>query len=391
MTTTDTTLVHQAAPDDGAALLDQVRASIRRYVILPDADAEVGVTLWVAATHAVPAWAHAARLVIRAPEKRCGKSRLLDLVEAMCHQPLITVNISSSALYRSVGMTPSDPPTLLIDEADAIFGPKAAESSEDLRGLLNAGHGRNRPALRYDAGSRQVEKIDTFAMAALAGIGQMPDTIEDRAVVVRMRRRAPGETVAPYRVRRDGPPLDRLRARLHTWARDNLTPLGAAVPVMPVEDRAADTWEPLVAVADLAGGHWPDLARQAALALTASRDAGAQQSVQTRLLTDCRTVWDTSEALPTADLLERLKADPEAPWATWGGVGLTSHKLGAMLREFDISSRNMRLATGQAKGYARADFVDAWARYCPPEAPTPAAQQPLWAEVSEKARPGPRG
>ncbi|MCL2090266.1 MAG: DUF3631 domain-containing protein [Micrococcales bacterium] len=393
MTTTHTPpTVQHVTPDDGAQLLDQVRAAVRRYVILPDEHAEVGVTLWVAATHAVPAWAHAARLVIRAPEKRCGKSRLLDLVEAMCHQPLITVNISSSALYRSVGMTASDPPTLLIDEADAIFGPKAAESAEDLRGLLNAGHGRNRPAMRYDAGTRRVEKIDTFAMAALAGIGQMPDTIEDRAVVVRMRRRAPGERVAPYRVRRDGPPLDRLRARLHTWVRDSLTHLGAAVPVMPVEDRAADTWEPLVAVADLASGHWPDLARQAAVALTASRDAGAQQSTQTRLLTDCRTVWGAVDALPTADLLDRLKADPEAPWATWAGTGLTPHKLGAMLREFDITSRTLRFSTGQAKGYARADFTDAWARYCPPGTDlTPAPPQGLWPEeVSEKPTHRPR-
>lgn len=394
MTTTHTPpMVQHASPEDGARLLDQVRAAVRRYVILPDEHAEVGVTLWIAATHAVPAWAHAARLVIRAPEKRCGKSRLLDLVEAMCHHPLITVNISSSALYRSVGMTPTDPPTLLIDEADAIFGPKAqGDGAEDLRGLLNAGHGRNRPALRYDAGSRQVEKIDTFAMAALAGIGQMPDTIEDRAVVVRMRRRAPGERVAPFRVRRDRPALDQLRAALHLWARDNIVTLGAAVPAMPVEDRAADTWEPLVAVADLAGTHWPAQARHAAVALTTDREATAQQSVPTRLLTDCRTVWADADALPTADLLDRLKADPEAPWATWGGVGLTSHKLGAMLREFDITSRNMRFSAGQAKGYARADFTDAWARYCPPEAsPSPPAQPPLWSEVSEKSRPGSRG
>ena len=171
ITPTDTT----PKPIDGAELLADVGATIARYVVLPSTSAAIAVVLWIAAAHAVPAWNCALRLVIRAPERRCGKSRLLDMVEGMSHRPLMTVNASPSAVYRSIGIAPSDPPTLLIDEADTIFGPKAGEN-EDLRGLLNAGHQRGRPALRYDAGSRSVEKIATFAMVALAGIGAMPDT-----------------------------------------------------------------------------------------------------------------------------------------------------------------------------------------------------------------------
>ncbi|MGH3811600.1 MAG: DUF3631 domain-containing protein, partial [Pseudonocardiaceae bacterium] len=352
-------------PDNGTDLLHQVRDALARYVILPSDEAAVGVVLWIAATHAVPAWGHAPRLVIRAPEKRCGKSRLLDLVEAMCHRPLMTVNASPSAVYRSIGLASNDPPTLLMDEADAVFGPKAAGEHEDLRGLLNAGHQRGRPAIRYDAGSRRVERIDTFAMAALAGIGAMPDTIEDRALVIRMRRRAQGETVAPYRVRRDGPALHDLRARLNHWARSNADDLTAAVPVMPVEDRDADTWEPLITVADLAAGGWPDLARDAALVLSEAKQASGILTTQALLLADCRTAFGDADALPSTDLLDRLKADPEAPWATWGHNGLTAVKLGHLLREFDITSRNLRLPSGQAKGYLRTDFIDAWHRYCP--------------------------
>ena len=153
------------------------------------------MALWIAATHAQAAWQHAPRLVIRAPVKRCGKSRLLDIVEGTCHNPLITVNASPAAVYRAIGT--DTPPTLLVDEADTIFGGKNADANEDLRGLLNAGHQRNRPAIRWDAGTRSLETIPTFAMAALAGIGAMPDTIEDRAVVIKMRRRAPGEIGRP--------------------------------------------------------------------------------------------------------------------------------------------------------------------------------------------------
>ncbi|GII91147.1 DUF3631 domain-containing protein [Sinosporangium siamense] len=367
---------------DGAELLDRLRAALIRYVILPSAEAADAVTLWIAATHAQPAWAHAPRLVIRGPEKRCGKSRLLDVVEATCHEPFITVNSSSAAVYRSIT---EDPPTMLVDEADTIFGPKA-DGNEDLRGLLNAGHQRNRPAKRYDAATNRVESIPTFAMAALAGIGQMPDTIEDRAVVVRMRRRAPGETVAPYRHRRDRTGLQALAHHVSAWLRADLAELEQAEPPMPVEDRAADTWEPLVIVADHAGGDWPDRSRTAALTLTAEADDNDQSSVRVRLLTACRAAFTDDTALPTAVLLERLKADPEGEWAEHGPAGLTAMRLGALLREYDIRSGNIRFPGGQAKGYLRADFADAWARYCPSD-PVPEGDVLPFGRGSRPSRP----
>jgi hypothetical protein len=354
------------APDiDGVAALDEAAAAIAGYCVLPSPEALHAVVLWIAATHAVPAWHCAPRLVIRAPEKRCGKSRLLDLVEALCHRPLMTTNASPSAVYRSIGMSPKDPPVLLIDEADAIFGPKAGDH-EDLRGLLNAGHQRGRPTLRYDAGTKSVDEIETFAMAALAGIGAMPDTIEDRAVVIRMRRRAPHETVAPYRVRRDGPTLAGLKSHLHAWIRHHLDALTDAVPDMPVEDRTADTWEPLVAIADLAGGHWPTRARAAVLHLTADRDGAGDVSLRVRLLMDIRDAFGPASALPSTVLLQRLRADDEAPWTDLGPTGLTVRKLAIMLREYDIAPGNHRWEDGtQSKGYTRDAFTDAWSRYCP--------------------------
>ena len=261
----------------------------------------------------------------------------------------------------------------MLDEADTIFGGKNADTNEDLRGLLNAGHQRNRPAIRYDAATRTVERIPTFAMAALAGIGAMPDTIEDRAVVIRMRRRAPGESVAPFRHRRDRPALTTLAAELARWLGAHLAELERAEPVMPLEDRAADTWEPLIAVADLAAGGWPELARHAAVMLTEDRDAAASVSDRIRLLTDCRAAFGDADALPTTTLVTRLRSDPEAPWSDHGPAGITPMRLAAMLRDYDIRSANIRFGEpiGQVKGYYRADFTDAWARYCPPRAGYP--------------------
>ncbi|HWD44121.1 MAG TPA: DUF3631 domain-containing protein, partial [Actinomycetota bacterium] len=225
---------------DGARLLGELRSAFTRYVVFPSPQAADAVTLWTAATHAQPAWEHAPRLAVVSPLKRCGKSRLLDVVAETCHAPLITINATIAAVVRSIG---ADPPTLLVDEADTLWGTrKQADANEDLRGLLNAGHQRNRPMLRWDVTSRTAEQLDTFAMALLAAIGELPDTIMDRAVVIRMRRRAPGEHVQPYRTRRDAPPLHDLRESLRGWARQHLQELQHAQPVMPLEDRAADTW-----------------------------------------------------------------------------------------------------------------------------------------------------
>ncbi|WP_226358783.1 DUF3631 domain-containing protein [Pseudonocardia sp. ICBG601] len=195
----------------------------------------------------------------------------------------------------------------------------------------------------------------------------MPDTIEDRAIVVQMRRRAPGEQVAPYRHRRDRPRLQKLAERLHSWLRNDLSVLEAAEPVMPVEDRAADTWEPLIAIADHAGGHWPERARQAILALQED-SAGDDRSERIRLLADCHAAFGDEQALPTMRLLQQLRADPEAPWADYGprGEGLTAMRLGKLLAEYDIQSTQMRLpGLGKVRCYQRDVFGDAWRRYTP--------------------------
>ncbi|HZN76208.1 MAG TPA: DUF3631 domain-containing protein [Micromonosporaceae bacterium] len=347
--------------DDGAVLLDELRAVLLKYVVLPNAETADAVVLWIAATHVQPAWEHAPRLVAVSPEKRCGKSRLMDIVEATVHRPIVTVNISPAALVRSI--TEKDPPTLCVDEADTIFGPKAADNHEDLRGLVNSGHQRGRPYLRYDITTRTVEELPTFAMAMLAGIGDLPDTIMDRAIVVRMRRRAPGEVVAPYRTRRDRPALHDIRDRWREWVRvpDRADELLDAEPTMPVEDRAADTWEPLVAIADAAGGSWPDRARSAALHLVALEDAAdVEVSLGARLLADIRDTFAdwTVSFLASTDLLSALRKIEDAPWRE---LDMTAHALAGRLRPYGI--RPGRNATGTARGYRLDDFLEAFARY----------------------------
>ncbi|WP_414721626.1 DUF3631 domain-containing protein [Streptomyces sp. LMG1-1-1.1] len=360
-------------PTVGSALLDELRRQIKKFVILPSPEALDAVTLWVAATHLQTAWQHAPRLAVVAPAKRCGKSRLLDVVTETVHDPLITVNASAAAVFRSIT---ENPPTLLVDEADTLFGSaKVAEKNEEMRGLLNAGHQRNRPTLRVSGPNHEVSKFPTFAMAALAGIGDLPDTIMDRSVVIRMRRRRPGESVAEFRTVRDTTTLHAVRDRLVEW----LAPLHATAtdltPTMPVEDRAADTWEPLVAIADLAGGAWPEAARTACLAMTKHEAEQDQDNsaLNLRLLADIRRAFAAEGNPPvirTSRLLGILNEDAESPWPDYTDKGLTPRGLQLLLKDYGIGSANRRFPDGcQAKGFTRLQFTDAWARYCPEPAP----------------------
>ncbi len=350
---------------EGAELLDELRAAIGKYVVLPSDEALTAVTLWVAATHIQTALQHAPRLAVVGPTKGCGKSRVLDVLHETVHQPIMTVNMSTAVLFRIIGKNPR---TILVDEADAIFS--KAGDNEELRGLLNAGHQRNRPAWRISGPEHKPTPYPTFAMAALASIGDLPDTITDRAVVLRMQKRKPGEKVTPFRSRYATPELNALRDKLAAWLGPLRGTAGRMAPTMPVEDRAADTWEPLVIIADLAGGHWPASARAACVAMTRYEAVQDEQTnLKTRLLRDIHRVFEAHgnpEALSSLDLVTALLQDPDAPWAEHGTNGLNAYHLGRMLRDFDIRPANYRFDKGrQAKGYARNRFLDSWARHCP--------------------------
>lgn len=333
---------------------------IRRYCVLPGDHELVAVTLWVVLTHLVAEFDYAPRLVIRSAEKRSGKSRLLEVIDALAYSPLRAVNATVAYIFRS--LTADPPPTLLFDECDTIFGSKkVAENNEELRGLLNAGFQRGLTFGRTVGPNHVTQEFATFAMAALAGIGRMPETIEDRGVVVKMKRRTPGEVVHPYRLGRDGPKLNKMRDRIAEWANEVRGEVHDEYPDLPVDDRAADLWEPLVRVADLAGGQWPKLAREAAEALvdSAAEDDTAR-STNLQLLEDIKAVF-VDEFMQSDDLCSKLRQLQESPWEQFD---LNRWKLGRRLREYEIKTRHSD--DKKMRGYHRSDFADAFTRYLPP-------------------------
>ena len=130
---------------------------------------------------------------------------------------------------------------------------------------------------------------------------------------------------------------------------------------MPAElnDRAADAWEPVVAIADLAGGDWPSRARAAALALSGEDVAAAKdENVDTMLLADIRAASDhfDDDKISSEVLTNYLATLEGRPWAEWGsGKPISKHQLSKRLKEYKIVSGTIR-TSGHPKGVSPERF-----------------------------------
>lgn len=361
----------------GAELLAAVREFVRRYVVLTDEQADA-ITLWVAHTHALDAAEATPYLNVSSAEKESGKTRLLETLETVVARPWLTGRVTAAVLARK---TDADRPTLLLDESDAAFtGEK--EYAEALRGLLNSGYRRSgRASVCVGQGANlRAQDFSTFGAKAIAGIGdRLPDTVASRSVPVRLKRRAPGEQVERFRERKVRAEAAPLRERLEAFAAVNVERLRELEPVEPdgLSDRATDVWEPLLAIADLAGSDWPERARRAAVALSGAAARHGADSPRVRLLASIRTVHVRlgGEHVFTRDLIRELAADEEGAWAEWWDAEQEApakgcaRRLGSMLAQLDVPrSRTVGGAgSASAKGYRWEWFEDAFSRYLPPQ------------------------
>lgn len=345
-----------------ATLLGNVRETLVRYVAFSTTHQPIAASLWIAHTWALHASDATPYMMITSPTKRAGKTTLLELLALLVREPFHCVQPSEAVLFRELDSTQC---TLLLDEVDAIFGPKARDQ-EGLRGILNAGHRRGAAVSRCEQHGKKfmTVRFQVYGAKAFAAIGRLPDTIEDRSIPIELQRR-----------RRTEQPLERFRRRkveiecipireaLEAWA--TAADL-CEEPDLPDElsDRQQDCWEPLLQIADAAGGLWPAAARAAALALH-HEDEDEQLGV--RLLGDIRDSFMPSEDhLPSSYLLERLYAIEGSPWGDFKGKGMTAHALARLLRPFKIKPQQRRNGSTKLRAYWRADFEDAWSRYLLP-------------------------
>ena len=262
--------VIEPAKSVGAELLESIYAFLKRFVAYPSVDACVAHTLWIAHTHLMEVWDSTPRIAFLSPEPASGKTRALEVTETLVPRPVEAMNATSAYIFRKIS-DPKGPPTILFDEIDTIFGPKAKEN-EELRGAINAGHRRGAMAGRcvMRGTAIETEELPAYCAVALAGLGKLPDTILTRSIVIHMRRRAATEHVEPYRRRLHAKTGNLLRDQLAAWS-DQIRPTIIIAPDMPlgIQDRDADVWEPLFSIADAAGSDWPKRVRVAAVALVA--------------------------------------------------------------------------------------------------------------------------
>jgi putative DNA primase/helicase len=346
---------------DGAALIDDIVTTLHRHMSLQRAAAVV-LALWIVAAHTYQRFDIFPRVVVRSPTKRCGKTRLLDLMATMLARCLACANVSLAGLFRSVE---EYHPVLLLDEVDRYL-----KTTPELIGLLNAGHKRGASVLRCVGEDSEPRAFDVFCPVVMAGIGDAPDTLMDRAHVIELQRRARADSVAPLRARDLAEVKSRIVPRIIRWVADHDAELQEAQPEVPggLDDRAADNAVPLLAVADIVGGEWPLRARSAIVALSGCRQE-TDDCMGLLLLGDLRELFDerAAAALPTKTILTSLFGREDRPWREWGSRGrpITAWHVGRMLEEFGITSAFVQDAGARRKlrGYRRADLQDAWSRY----------------------------
>lgn len=361
----------------GPQLLEELEKYFNRYAVLSPG-LPLTLALWSVATHLFESFDCFPYLAVTSPAKRCGKTRVAELLEFLCANPLRTVGITAAALFRTIA---SKKPTLLIDEAEALRG--RDERATALREILNAGYRKGQKVIRCEGGNGKrykTREFETFCPKVLVLIGELSETLADRCIPVQMRRRTT-EQLERFRfawVKRE---TQSLRAAAKQWAETNRASVGRWYEqndVTCVEDREAELWLPLFAVcAILALQRQPELegiARQ----LSGAKSANEPAELGIRLLADIRGIFEDAKCdrLTTTDLLSKLNGIPESPWPGWShGRGLEARALSHILRPFDVQPKNLRLSQAQvAKGYERSDFEDAWSRYLAPAAATSATE-----------------
>lgn len=347
-------------PVDGATLLNEIHVIVRRFIIC-EPEIALATALWIVFTWFIDHVQVAPLAVITSPEKRCGKSQLLNLIGRLSRRPLVASNISSAAVFRVIE---AHSPTMVLDEADSFF-----KENEELRGVVNSGHTRQSAYVIRTVGEDfEPKQFSTWGAKAISGIGTLSETLMDRAIILELRRKLPHEKVDRLRHAEAGL-FERLASMLARWSEDSGPLIERARPALPeaLNDRAQDNWEPLLAIADYAGGDWPEIARKTALNLS-----GAEQeavSLSAELLADIRDILDKQKAdrIPTGMLLSELVRDDEAPWATYNrGKPMSPRQLAKRLGEYAIKPTTLRIAGIVCKGYSAPDFTDAFARYLIP-------------------------
>ena len=375
-------------------LLAAILAFLKRYIVFPSEDAAVAAALWVAHTWPFQSFDYTPYLHIFSPVKFCGKSKLLECLKLLCRAPWCSILPSEAVLFRKIE---AHCPSVLLDEIDTVFtnGKNGAgdPNKEGLRAVLNAGYERGATVPRCQGPNHTLRDFSVFCPKAIASIGNLPDTIASRSMKIALSRKRKTQEVTKFRWREAIEQARPITEALEAWSerQSTLDKLRDARPHMPdgLSDRQEDICEPLLAIADLAGGDWPKRARGAISKLFATSTDTDDEETKIQLLTAIREIFQQFEPkdatedffqktnlhISSKSLLEKLVARDGEPWALlWNIEDIESGKikgpaarLAKLLKPFGIVSRTIRLKDGTTpKGYPLAVFQEHFDAYLPP-------------------------
>jgi len=381
----------ECIPSEGTELgklLGAIGGFLRRYVVFQCPEQPIVIALWVLHTWTIEPFDYTPYLFVHSAEKRSGKTRLLDVLDLLVNTPWRAAGASEAVLFRKVDR---DKPTLLYDEIDTVFGSNRNNGMENIRRFFNVGfeRGAKIPRCVGEGAKQDIQEFDPFCAKALSGIGKvLPDTVTDRCLPIELQRQSREEKAERFRKRKAEELASPIRAELSVLSQQAglIDSLRDAEPSLPdaLSDRQQDICEPLLAIADLAEGDWPQIAR-AAVTKLCTQEEDASNGV--KLLSDIKAVFDSTVAdrLPTEQILEELVEIEDSPWAIWWQddlknqkVAKVAAKLARMLKAYKRSDgerlkpRTIRIGDETPKGFHRSDFEQAWSRYLPPPCETAA-------------------
>ncbi|WP_304909581.1 DUF3631 domain-containing protein [Methylotenera sp.] len=347
-------------PINPAQLLDEITSTIQRFIVLDKHQAQTAA-LWVGACWFVDVISFAPFALINAPERACGKTQLLTLMGRLAPRTLQASGISPAALYRTIEKYQ---PTLFIDEIETVL-----KDNEPLRGIFNAGYSRDSSIIvRCVGDDLEPKPFNIWGMKAIAGINaiKLAETVTSRSIVFELRRKTASESVERLR-RAEAGLFEALASKLARFADDYSQQVKEARPHLPDDlgDREQDNWEPLLQIAHVASGHWPDTALNAALRLSGATQTPVSSANE--LLSDIQEVFESKQVIKitTTELINALCEDTEKSWATYNrGKQLSPRQLSNKLKDYGITSKTIRINGYEtAKGFECEQFNDAFARY----------------------------
>jgi len=342
-----------------AELLKEIRSLLKLYTVLP-VGADTVIALWV-----LFAWCHdsfyvSPYLCFNSPTKRCGKSTTLRIISKLVPRPLTASNITTSSFFRSIEHYQ---PTLVLDELDTFLN-----SNKELNGIINAGHDRDGAYVLRTEGDDHIPKpFSVWGPRVFAGIGRRKDTLEDRSIIIPMKRKSTSEKVEKLRIDRTNN-FKKFRQKAARWAKDYSEALKEIDPVVPesLNDRAQDNWRTLMAIAEIAGGDWPNYAKEAALIFSGDADQD-DDSIPTQLIADIKAVFEAQgvERISSEDLVRELVDMEDRPWPEYrDGRPITKTGVARILKPFGVRPKTIRLDTGKVlKGYQNDWFAEVFKIY----------------------------